>query len=109
MADRNITLDVGAILDKQFGIEKQGYSPIEVDQFLDLIVRDYDAFDQIITDLREELENLKRENERLQQHVEELKGEASGEGNNASQNVNSLSQLDILRRIARLEQEVFNK
>ena len=108
MADRKITLDVGAILDKQFGIEKQGYSPIEVDQFLDLIVRDYDVFDQIITELNEELETVKRENERLQQHLEELKGENPEEGSSA-QNVNSLSQLDILRRIARLEQEVFNK
>ena len=107
MADRKITLDVGAILDKQFGIENRGYAPVEVDQFLDIVVRDYDAFDQTITELREELENVKRENERLQQRVEELKGEAPEENN--AQNVNSLSQLDILRRIARLEQEVFNK
>lgn len=103
-----IKLDIGAILDKQFDIDNRGYSPLEVDQFLDIIVHDYDAYDQLVTSLKEELADLKAENERLSAELERVNNEKSEPLSNNSQNVSSVTQLDILRRISRLEQAVFN-
>ena len=46
--ERNLNLDVDTIVNKEFSIEFKGYSPIEVDSFLDKIVQDYDTFQKII-------------------------------------------------------------
>ena len=40
MARKMLLLDIDAILNKQFNIDFKGYSPVEVDQFLDSVVRD---------------------------------------------------------------------
>jgi DivIVA domain-containing protein len=36
-----VNLDLQTILDKQFDIDFKGYSPDEVDSFLDLVMEDY--------------------------------------------------------------------
>ena len=61
----------------------------------------------------EEAEHLKDENSALKSKVAELEAKVRRlEDNNSTINnqiTSNLSQVDILRRIARLEQEVFNK
>ena len=113
--DKNINLDIDTILNKDFSIDFKGYSPIEVDQFLDLIVKDYDTFLSEINDLSERLALYEESNDALKAKVVELekklKASEEAKANLTSGNpvVSNLSQVDILRRIARLEQEVFNK
>lgn len=113
MADKMLLLDIDAILNKQFNIDFKGYSPVEVDQFLDSVVRDYDTYQQIVSELKEQLERSENEKENLRNKITELEAKVrklEEAGTNASAQVtSSLSQVDILRRIARLEQEVFNK
>ena len=60
MADKNsLILDIDTIINKQFNIEFKGYSPIEVDQFLDSIGHDYDTYNQIIEELNEKIYELR--------------------------------------------------
>ena len=113
MARKMLLLDIDAILNKQFNIDFKGYSPVEVDQFLDSVVRDYDSYEKMLSEVSDEAEHLKNENTALKSKVAELEAKVRRlEDNNSTINnqiTSNLSQVDILRRIARLEQEVFNK
>ena len=113
MARKMLLLDIDAILNKQFNIDFKGYSPVEVDQFLDSVVRDYDSYEKMLSEVSDETEHLKNENSALKSKVAELEAKVRRlEDNNSTINnqiTSNLSQVDILRRIARLEQEVFNK
>lgn len=90
------------ILQKEFKTKVRGYDPIEVDEFLDNIIKDYEAYNQ-------ELLTLKEENKRLVNKVDQL-----------SQNQATLSRMkqeapktatttnfDILKRLSNLEKAVF--
>ncbi|HPX32709.1 MAG TPA: DivIVA domain-containing protein [Erysipelotrichaceae bacterium] len=110
--EKNIILDIDTILNKEFSIDFKGYSPIEVDTFLDAVVRDYDGFQQLIIELKNQIAFLQNANDGLKERIVDLETKISqSEENNANQSpvVSNLSQVDILRRIARLEQEVFNR
>ena len=103
MARLNLTAQ--QICDKQFNSDFKGYNPTEVDSFLDLILEDYDVFENTIQQLRMEIERLKADRTTLQTQLIELQGQqratnAAGANNN--------SQLDILKRLSRLEEVVYN-
>ncbi|RMC41436.1 DivIVA domain-containing protein [Lactobacillus sp. ESL0233] len=52
MADLNdIQLSTQDILKKQFRTKVKGIDPDEVDAFLDIVIADYDTFEQLIEDL----------------------------------------------------------
>jgi len=68
-----LVLTSKAILDKVFGSAPRGYNPLEVDQFLDLIIKDYMTVENnalvlksSIKDLNDEIKKLKEENYNLQ-------------------------------------------
>lgn len=48
-------LDAKTILDKQFHVDLKGYNPQEVDEFLDMVISDYQAYDQTIQELGEKM------------------------------------------------------
>lgn len=112
--ERNINLDIDTILNKDFNVEFKGYSPVEVDGFLDQVVQDYDTYQKTVADLNEQVKMYQNATDRLKARVIELENkinmlEKNNAENESSPAVNNLSQVDILRRIARLEQEVFNR
>lgn len=112
--ERNINLDIDTILNKDFNVEFKGYSPVEVDSFLDQVVQDYDTYQKTVADLNEQVKMYQNATDRLKARVIELENkidmlEKNNAENESSPAVNNLSQVDILRRIARLEQEVFNR
>ena len=113
MANRKINLDIDAILDKHFSTEVKGYSPIQVDEFLDLVIRDYESYEILLEELRDQLEAKTKEVESQKTKITQLEGRVRDlEENEATVSpsvTSNLSQVDILRRIARLEQEIFNK
>ena len=43
-----ITLTMQNILEKEFKVDARGYRMQEVDQFLDIIIRDYNEYNNII-------------------------------------------------------------
>lgn len=100
-----LNLDIQGILDKQFNIDFKGYAATEVDSFLDLVLEDYESFQEIAKSLHERVTELEQVNATLRAQVIELEGKARGNDDGGQ----SVSQLDLLKRISRLEQAVYNK
>ena len=55
MYQNKIELSPQDILEKEFKIDTRGYRLKEVDQFLDIIIGDYEQFFNIINDLEKEV------------------------------------------------------
>lgn len=84
------------ILDKVFNTKFRGYNPEEVDQFLDLVIKDYQSFE-------DEIESLQSENEILKSRVQR----ASETKKATEKNTTTVTNFDILKRLSNLEREVF--
>ncbi len=102
----NLTSDM--ILEKDFKIDTRGYRLKEVDQFLDLVIADYEHFYAIIRNLEKEKEdnleqiiNLKQEIRNLKTNVEIVKAVDNIPSGGAN--------LDVLKRLSRLEKVVYGK
>ena len=99
MNNDKIALTMQDILDKEFKIDARGYRMQEVDQFLDIIIRDYNEYNNIIKSLVSENKKLEAENSSLKQEVRSLKSSidtAKGGGK-------EVTNVDLLRRISQLE------
>ncbi|AXI09319.1 cell division regulator GpsB [Oceanobacillus sp. 143] len=97
MMSKRAQLNGKAILEKDFKTTMRGYSQEEVDEFLDIIIQDYDAFNQEIVRLQQEIEKLKKTTPDLQQTR-----------TRATQQ-NTQVNYDVLKRLSNLEKEVFGK
>ena len=104
MNDR-ITLTMQDILEKEFKIDARGYRPQEVDKFLDIIIKDYNEYNNIIRNLEKEKRALALENQNLKNEARNLKSsiEAARIGEKEITNV------DLLRRISQLEKIILGK
>ncbi|MCI5773865.1 MAG: DivIVA domain-containing protein [Erysipelotrichaceae bacterium] len=99
-----LNLDIHTILDTQFNIDFKGYSPKDVDAFLDLVMEDYETYQNISAQLNERVSELERTNASLRAKLIELEAKARSYEESSSANI---SNVDILKRISRLEQEVY--
>ncbi|UII54585.1 cell division regulator GpsB [Cytobacillus spongiae] len=81
------------ILEKEFKTAMRGYKPEEVDSFLDMIIKDYEAFQL-------EIEQLQQENARLRKQFEETSRRPTPQ-------TAGTTNFDILKRISNLEKHVF--
>ena len=102
MYNERFYLSTQDILDKEFKIDARGYRPQEVDKFLDMVIRDYTEFMNIIKKqekenrtLTSDLNKLKSEYRQLRDNIETA---SSGSGTN---------NLDLLRRLSKLEKIVY--
>lgn len=104
MNDR-ITLTMQDILEKEFKIDARGYRPQEVDKFLDIIIKDYNEYNNIIRNLEKEKRALTIENQNLKNEARNLRSsiEAARIGEKEITNV------DLLRRISQLEKIILGK
>lgn len=107
MYSNRLKLTPNDIYEKGFKIDTKGYRIKEVDEFLDIIIEDYDEFDEILNeletnnrDLQEQITDLKKEIRDLEMKLEI--SDASGVERKEVTNV------DLLRRLARLEKVVYN-
>ena len=100
-----ITLTMQDILEKEFKIDARGYRLQEVDKFLDIIIKDYNEYNNIIKTLEKEKRELAQENTVLKNEVRNLKSsiEAARIGEKEITNV------DLLRRISQLEKIILGK
>jgi len=96
--DRELTQK--EILEKDFKSKMRGYDPTEVDEFLDVVIRDYDNF-------QKEIEQLKAENDRLLDKVDEQAKQLSTQNSSSNQTNATVSNFDILKRLSNLERHVF--
>ena len=68
-----IVLSIQDILEKEFKIDPRGYRMQEVDKFLDLIIKDYNVYNNIIKAYEKERNTLIKENQDLKQEVRNMK------------------------------------
>ena len=91
------------IFEQEFGREVRGYSKVEVDEFLDDVIKDYETYAALGKSLRQEIagwkEELSRKPESAPVQAEPLEMTAT----------TSMTNFDILKRLNRLEKEVFGK
>ncbi len=107
MYQNKITLTPQEILEKDFKIDTRGYRLKEVDQFLDVIISDYEQFFAIIDSLEKEKADLLREIMTLKQKLRNA--EMNAEIVKKNTDTTEVSNLDILRRLSQLEKEVYGK
>lgn len=93
------------ILEKEFKIDTRGYRLKEVDQFLDIIIGDYEQFLNIINNLEKEKADLLGEIMNLKQELRNSK--MSMEVARSNVEVPEVTNLDILRRLSQLEKLVY--
>jgi DivIVA domain-containing protein len=89
-----IQLNSKDILEKDFKTAMRGYNQEEVDEFLDVVIQDYEAFTQEIDRLKQEIQKLKK----------------SSEGQGRTRSANPIPQqvnYDVLKRLSNLEKAVF--
>lgn len=94
------------ILEKEFKIDTRGYRLKEVDQFLDIIIGDYEQFLNIINNLEKEKADLLGEIMNLKQELRNSKMSMEVARNNVE--VPEVTNLDILRRLSQLEKMVYS-
>lgn len=99
-----VNLTVDEILNKEFNVDFKGYSAAEVDGFLDLVLEDYQIFEENIAALSKEAEDLKAALDEAKAHNLELE---SRQRVIDLSNTTSYSSVDLLKRVSRLEEEVY--
>ena len=105
MYQNKITLMPQDILEKEFKIDTRGYRLKEVDQFLDIIIGDYEQFFNIINDLEKEKADLLAEIMSLKQELRNSKLSIEVARNSE---VPEVTNVDIMRRLAQLEKMVYS-
>ena len=104
MYQNRITLKPQDILEKEFKIDTRGYRLKEVDQFLDIIIGDYEQFYEIINNLEKEKADLMAEIVNLKQELRNSKLSMDVVRNNDNAEV---SNVDVIRRLSQLEKLVY--
>lgn len=104
-----VNLDLQTILDKQFDIDFKGYSPSEVDSFLDLVMEDYQTYQDITAELNQKIAELERTNASLRAKLIEEEGRTRAMEGNSAPAVQGAANVDILKRLSRLEEQVFEQ
>lgn len=100
----NLVYSPKDILQKEFKTKMMnGYDPIEVDEFLDNVIKDYEAYNK-------ELLSLQEENSRLMAKLDQLsKAQSTPRVAQEVPKSAAVTNFDILKRLSNLEREVFGK
>ena len=106
MYQEGVLLTIKDILDKEFKIDTRGYRPQEVDKFLDLIIKDYEEFSNMINSLETEKKELIDDNIRLKQEIRNLRTKLEVVKENANEEITNA---DILRRLSNIEKVIYGR
>ncbi len=102
-----LLLDSNKIYHKVFEGTKPGYDALQVDSFLDIVIKDYDTFASYVTNTEQEISELKNKVEMLNRQLNDVEVEnatLTAKLGDVSSNADaSLSNLELLRRISSLE------
>ncbi len=98
-----INLTPEEILNKTFDIDLKGYSAQQVDEFIDIMLEDYQNYDANIAELEARIGALNAQIEELKKENIELQGRKKVFD---LTNTTSYSPVDLLKRVSRLEEEV---
>ena len=106
MYQNKVTLTPQDILEKEFKIDTRGYRLKEVDQFLDIIIGDYEQFLTLLKDSEREKEELLEEIMSLKQEIRNLKMSIEIAKSGDSKEVTNV---DVIKRLSQLEKIVYGK
>lgn len=95
MTVNRVQLSTNDILEKEFKKSMRGYNEEEVDEFLDIIIQDYEALNQ-------EIERLRQENERFKKSTDQ-------QPVTRKQTTGAQVNYDVLKRLSNLEKAVFGQ
>jgi DivIVA domain-containing protein len=98
MSEQRFHLTAKDILEKDFKQGFRGYDQDEVDKFLDMIIKDYENFQQ-------EFDALVQENNRLRKEVQSSSDQPTRRMQPVTSSTTTNS--DILQRLSNLEKHVF--
>lgn len=107
MYNEKIFLTPQEILEKDFKVDAKGYRPQEVDKFLDMVIRDYTEFTNIIRKLQNDNRVLAEDNEKIKAEYRKLKNMLDSASDHSVGN--NLNNIDLLKRISNLEKIVYGK
>ena len=108
MADKLI-LDPQAIVDTEFDIDFKGYNPEQVDMLLDSVIKDYQTYQKMIRVRNQKIEDLEKTNASLRAKLIEVEGRMKAQEDAAvDPYAGGASNVDILKRLSRLEKQVFD-
>ncbi len=111
MYNEKLFLTPQEILEKEFKVDAKGYRPQEVDKFLDMVIRDYTEFMNIIKKLQKDNKMLAEDNAKLKAEYRKLKAviDSANDTTSSGGNATHFSNLDLLKRISNLEKVVYGK
>ena len=104
MEKLNLTPD--EILNKEFETDFKGYNAEQVDLFLDEVLEDYQKMEDNVQQLLDTVAALQEQIKELKAKNIELEGRKMAFD---LSNTTSYSSVDVLKRISRLEEIVYNK
>ena len=102
--EKRFKLSVEDVLEKQLNIDFKGYSSGEVDEFLDLVISDYQQYNKMIDELGAHLQEYERQINALRAKIVELEGKQGVVNSD-----HAVGNIDILKRLSRLENEIFRR
>jgi DivIVA domain-containing protein len=97
-----ITLSSQEILEKDFKIDARGYRMQEVDKYLDIIIKDYNEYNNIVRELAVQNNQLHEENEKLKQEVRSLHSNLEA----FKYSEKEVTNVDLIKRVSQLEKRV---
>ncbi len=102
-----LNLDAERILNQVFDIDFKGYSAEQVDRMLDQVIEDYQTYAELVSTLKAKIAALESENAELSRKLIEEEGKARAR-QDADPILAASSNVDILKRLSRLEKQVFD-
>ena len=107
-----LNLDSSMILEKQFDGQLRGYNALQVDKFLDTIIKDYKTIEENYLIEKDKLDQLKKENASLQKELDEIKVEnnkyKTKVANIKDSNVVNSENLNMVKKINAYEKFLYN-
>ena len=106
---KKLTLSSDDIVSKEFSLQYKGYVPQEVDAFLDEIVKNYEIIEEIRDYYETQNKALQKTNSILRSKIDDIETrlEIEKNKNNSVDKVDNSSNLDLIKKIAKLESELF--
>ena len=104
MYNDRIYLTPQELLEHEFKIDARGYRPQEVDKILDMVIRDYSEYINIIKSKDLEIKNLTEDNMKLKQEIRRLNAELDTIDREPTKPIGNV---DLLKRISQLEKVVY--
>ena len=101
---KEILLNPDMLYNWDFKVDARGYRPQEVDQFLDLIIKDYVDFETTTKRLVTEIKALEADNAKLKAEVRNMKSALEIANSNKG-----VTNVDLLKRISDLEKVVYGE